>query len=175
MEFKTLDSNTVFQGRVFNVRQDRVRLPNDREVTLDIVAHNDAVTIVPIGADGKIWMIRQYRHAAGKVILELPAGLAETGEAPQVSAARELREEIGLSAGKLELLGSFYLAPGYSSEYMHVFLGKDLRPDPLPKDEDEFIDIVPVEIEEAYDLARKGNIQDAKTLAALLLARPYFD
>ena len=172
MEFRTINSTTIYQGRVFDVRQDQVRLPNGLTATLDIVAHPGAVVLVPIDAEGNLWFVRQYRHAAGKVMLELPAGTTEAGEEIESCAHRELREEIGMAAGKLQKLGEFYMAPGYSTEYLYVFLATDLYPAPLPTDEDEFINMERIPAHQAIALAEGGQIPDAKTLAALLLARP---
>jgi ADP-ribose pyrophosphatase len=173
MSFKTIHSELIYQGRVFNVRRDKVQLPNGKEATLDIVEHNDAVTLIPLDEEGKIWFVRQYRHPAEEEILELPAGLVEEGEPAETSALREIREEIGMAAGKIEKLGVFYLAPGYSAEFMHVFLATELQPEALEADEDEFLSVEKYSIEDAYALAASGKIRDAKTLAALFLARPF--
>jgi ADP-ribose pyrophosphatase len=106
------------------------------------------------------------------VLLELPAGTLDEQELPEVCAHREVREEVGMSAGKLVNIGEFYLAPGYSTEYMYVYLATGLQPDPLEMDEDEFLEVEQMPIKELYDLAERGQIQDGKTLAALFLARP---
>lgn len=169
MKFERLQSEPIYQGRAFNVRRDQVRTPAGQEVWLDIVEHVGAVTIVPLDADNRIYFVRQYRHASGQTLLELPAGTLNPGEAPEVCAAREVREEIGLAAGRLEKLGGFFLAPGYSTEYMHVFLARDLRPDPLPGDEDEFLSVESIPAAEMGRQLAAGAIQDAKSLAALML------
>jgi ADP-ribose pyrophosphatase len=173
MPYETIQSETVFSGRVFNVRQDQVRLPDGRLVRLDIVEHNGAVTVVPVDAEGQIWFVRQYRHPAEATLLELPAGVMEDTEGPEASALRELREEIGMTADKLQKIGEFFLAPGYSTEYMHVYLATALRPAPLPRDEDELIEIEKIPIQRAYTLLREGVFRDSKTLATLLLAQPF--
>ena len=173
MKFETLGSKTIYKGRVFNLRQDEVRMPNGNLAHLDIIDHPPAVTLVPVDAEGFIWFVRQYRHATGGDILELPAGVVEAGEAPEVCALREIREEIGMSAGGIRLIGEFYEVPGYSSEYMYTYLAWDLKPDRLPGDEDEFISVERISIKEAYQMAENGEIKDAKTLAALLLAAPH--
>jgi ADP-ribose pyrophosphatase len=125
-----------------------------------------------VDADGNLLFVRQYRHAAGLDLLELPAGTLEVGEAPEACARREVREETGMAAGALEHLGQFYLAPGYSTENMHVYLATDLRPDPLQPDADEFLSVEKLSLEKALEMAHSGLLPDAKTLAALLLARP---
>jgi ADP-ribose pyrophosphatase len=140
---------------------------------LDIIEHVGAVTILPVDANGRILFVRQYRHAAGKELLELPAGTLEVGELPENCALREIREETGFAAGKLTKLGEFFLAPGYSTEYMVVYLASELHYDPLPGDQDEFITLLPIPVDQAYELALNGELQDGKSLAALLLARPH--
>jgi len=173
MKTETIQSQTIVKGRVFDVRQDQVRLPNGQVIQLEIVDHPGAVVLVPVDESGNIWLIEQYRHAAGVDLLELPAGVAEAGEVMEDGAHRELREEIGMSASTLQRIGEFYLAPGYSTENLVIFLATGLRPDPLTGDEDEFIQVKPTPIAQVFALVESGQIRDAKTLAALLLARPY--
>ena len=172
-KFEVLNSQKMYRGRAFDVRQDEVRLPNGLAHRLDIVEHRPAVTIVPVDELGMIWFVRQYRHAAGRELLELPAGVAETGEPPEVSAQRELREEIGMAAGEMKPLGGYFLAPGYSTEYMYVFLAQKLTPDPLPGDEDELLSIEKISISQAFGLPENGDVQDAKSIAAMFLASKY--
>lgn len=172
MKFELLESTTIHQGRVFNLRRDRVRTPHGREVNLDIIDHPPAVTLIPLDSQGNILFVRQYRHAISQEFLELPAGVKEKGEDPEECARREIREETGMSAGSIQLLGEFYQAPGYSTEYMYIFLAQDLKPDPLPGDVDEFITVERYPVKQAYAMARDGGIVDAKSLAALLLAAP---
>jgi ADP-ribose pyrophosphatase len=117
--------------------------------------------------------VRQYRHATKQELLELPAGTLEPGEEPEACARREAREEIGMAARLIQKIGEFFLAPGYSNEYMRVYLAIDLTPDPLKGDDDEFITVERIPLEQAYNLAESGEIRDGKTLAALLLAKPY--
>ena len=171
MEFKTNDRKLVYQGRVFSIRQDEVQLPNGRLTHLDIVEHPGAVVIVPLDNEQNLWFVSQYRHAASEVLLEFPAGTTEPGEELELCAHRELREEVGMAAGKLSKIGEFFLAPGYSTEFLHIYLATDLSADPLPGDEDEFIQTQRLPIAQAYALADTGQIRDAKTLATLMLAR----
>jgi ADP-ribose pyrophosphatase len=173
MEFTTIRSEKVYTGRVFDVLLDQIRLPNGKLTELDIVQHPGAVTLVPVDRQGRLWMVRQYRHAARSELLELPAGSLEENEPPEACARREAREEIGMTADRLELIGQSYLAPGYSTEYMYIYLATELRADPLPADEDEFLSVEPLAVSEVYQMAASGGIQDSKTLAALFLARPY--
>ena len=175
MPFEVMHTETAFRGRAFDVRQDQVSLPDGNQARLDVIVHNESVVMIPLDAEGLIWFIRQYRHPAQKELLELPAGVMEAGEQPEYSAGREIREEIGMAAGKLRKLGAFFLAPGYSTELMHVYLATGLNEDPLQPDRDEFIRVEQISVQEAYRLAESSQIQDAKTLAALLLARPYLE
>jgi ADP-ribose pyrophosphatase len=173
MDFKGLNSKSIYHGRVFNLRQDQVRLPNGQTVDLDIVEHPGAVVLVPLDDENHLWFVRQYRHAAATVLLELPAGTIEPGEDLEICALRELREEIGMAADRIQKIGEFYMAPGYSTEYLTIFLATDLRSDPLPTDEDEFLQVERIPVDQAYSLAEGGQLRDAKSLAALILARPY--
>ena len=173
MPFELLKSEIVYPGRAFTVRRDTLRLPDGHEARLDIVEHIGSVIIIPMDADGNLLFVRQYRHAAGLDLLELPAGTLDEGEAPEACAHREIREETGMAAGKLEYLGGFYLAPGYSTEFMHVYLATDLRPDPLEADADEFLSIEHMPMAEALALAERGGIPDAKSLAAFFLVKAH--
>lgn len=174
MPYEILHTETLYHGRAFNVRRDEIRLPDGKTARVDIVDHVGAVTLVPVDEQKRVWFVRQYRHPAGDVLLELPAGMVEHGELPLDCARREIREEIGMAAGRIELIGEFYLAPGYSSEFIRVFLATDLRPDPLPGDADEFISIEPIPLEVVQQMVESGKIRDAKTLASLMLAKRYF-
>ncbi len=164
-------SEVKFTGRAFGVRVDEVEYAPGRRHRIETVTHSAAVTMLPLD-DGQIWFVRQYRHSAGALLLELPAGTLNAGEDPALAAGRELQEEIGQRAATLVPLGSFWLAPGYSTEKMHVFLASGFTPDALPQDEDELIEIVKVPVAEALAKARNGEIQDAKSLATLFLALP---
>lgn len=175
MVYEILTSEEIFSGRVFDVHKQQVSYPDGRVVDFDFVSHKGAVTLVPVDEDGNIWMVRQYRHAAGRLLLELPAGTLEEGENPEHCASREIREEIGQAAGDLRNLGEFFLAPGYSSEYMYVFLATKLEPAPLPPDDDEYLETVLYPIEDLLRMVTNGEIRDAKTIAALHLALPFFN
>jgi ADP-ribose pyrophosphatase len=168
-----LNSRLVYTGRVFRVRSDRVRFPEGGISNLDIVEHGGAVVIVPRLDRDRLVMVRQYRYAAGTELLEFPAGTLEPGEAPEVCAQRELQEEIGYSAGTLEKLGGFFLAPGYSTEYLHIFLADGLAESRLPGDEDEQLVVETRTVAEIEAAARSGEIEDAKTLAALYMTMPF--
>jgi len=173
MAYELIQSETLVKARPFNIRRDRVKLPDGKASTLVIVDHPGAVTLLPLDSQGRVWFVRQYRHAIQQDLLELPAGTLEKGEDPQACAGREVREETGMAAETLTKIGEFYLAPGYSSEYMHVYLATGLTADPLEGDDDEFLTVERIPVEQVYAMAGEGQIKDGKTLAALQLARPY--
>jgi ADP-ribose pyrophosphatase len=175
MAFELLKSEIVYPGHAFTIRRDTLRLPDGRETRFDIVEHVGSVIILPLDTNGQLLFVRQYRHAAGLDLLELPAGTLDKGETPLECASREVREETGMAAGNLEPLGGFYLAPGYSTEYMHVYLATDLQYDPLEADADEFLSVERVPLAEALAMFERGDIQDAKSLAAILLARKHLE
>lgn len=169
MAFRTISSDTPFRGRAFAVRVDRVRLPDGKETRLEIIEHPGSVVMVPVDETGQVWFVRQYRHAIGHDLLELPAGTLKPEEDPKVCAGRELREEIGMGARELTEIGSFFLAPGYATEFMHVFLATHLFPDRLPGDEDEILHPERLPVEEIRRILISGKLEDAKTVAALSL------
>jgi ADP-ribose pyrophosphatase len=173
MDHQQLNREKLYSGSVFDVFKVSLQLPNGGERVYDLVEHSGSVTIVPVDDQDRIYFVTQYRVGADDRLLELPAGVLEKGEDPLVSAKRELREEIGMAASEIKPLGSFFLAPGYASEYMTIFLAKGLYPAPLDPDEDEFLEIVTMPTDAVYQQAFAGEIKDGKTLAALLLALPH--
>lgn len=173
MAFELIHSEPLFRGRAFTIRRDLLRTPDGRETQFDIVEHGGSVILLPLDSAGNLLFVRQYRHAAGKDLLELPAGTRDGDETYETCAAREIREETGMAARNLKKIGEFYLAPGYSTEFMAVFLATDLHFDPLEADADEFLQIEKIPLKQAYEMAERGQIPDAKSLAALLLAKPH--
>jgi ADP-ribose pyrophosphatase len=171
---KVIHSETRYQGRAFSVRVDEVEIRPGQVVRLDVIEHTGAITLLPLDEAQNVWFVRQYRHAAGQTLLELPAGTLNPGEEPAVAANRELQEEIGMRAERLEQLASFYLAPGYSTELMHVFLAQGLSPSVLAQDEDEVISVEKVPAGQVLGLIQRGELRDAKSLAAILLAARRF-
>lgn len=171
---KTLQSKRIFEGRVINLRVDTVQLPNGRTSTREIIEHKGAVAIVPMLDKETVVMVRQFRQAVGRVILEIPAGGLEIGEDPIDCARRELAEEIGYHPEKLTELCCSYLAPGYSSEKMYTFLAEDLRLESKDRDADEFIEVVPVKLIDVTEMIRTGEIVDAKSISGLLIAARLF-
>ena len=168
---ETIDSEEVFTGRLVKLRVDRVRLPNGRESTREVVVHRGAVAAVPLIDADTIVMVRQFRQAAGETLLEIPAGTLDPGEDPVACMVRELEEEIGYHANRVAAMFRSYLAPGYSSEMLHTFLAEDLVKVTAHAEEDEFIEIVEVPMDEAVHKILSGEIKDAKSICGILMAQ----
>lgn len=160
-------------GQRVTLRVERVVLQDGKETLRDVVHHPSSVVIVPLEDNGDVVMVRQYRKAARRELLEFPAGVMEHDESPLDAARRELREETGLDAENLLELGNFFAAPGSMTERLYSFLATGLFPNPLAPDDDERITLERMPFAEAVRLARAGELNDAKTLASLLLAAPY--
>ena len=175
MPFESIKSEVLLQGRTFKVRRDTLKTPDGRETKLEIIEHGGSVVLVPVDHEGNILFVRQYRHATGREILELPAGTRNGEEPYEDCAAREIREETGMEAGRLQKVGEFYLAPGYSSEFMAVFLATDLKHNPLDADEDEFLQVETIPVKEVSARFERGDVPDSKSLAAWLLAKPFLE
>ncbi len=169
--FELLKSEKILEGRAFRIRRDYLKTPDGRTTMYEVVEHTGSVVMLPIDPDGNLLFVRQYRHAAGQDMLELPAGTRDGDEPFAACAAREVREETGMAAGRLERIADFYLAPGYSTELMAVFLATELRPDPLEADADEFLQLEKIPVREAIDMAKRGGLPDAKSLAALFIGQ----
>jgi ADP-ribose pyrophosphatase len=152
------------------VSRERVTLPNGRELWLDIVHHPGAAAVVPFTGEGEVALIRQYRHAAGGAILEVPAGKLDAGEAPELCAARELAEEAGYRASRLVALGRIWTTPGFTDEVIHLFAAFDLTRTAMRPEDDEVIEVMRVPLEEALDLIWRGELRDAKSALALIHA-----
>lgn len=166
---RVLRSRRVYDGAVVSLRIDELAAdggPSPRE----IVEHRGAVAAVPLLPDGAVLLVRQYRHAAGGPLLEIPAGTLEPGEDPASALQRELAEEIGMRAGEVRHLVTFLPSPGFLTEEVHVYLARDLTPHRLPAEEDD-IEVVRVPLEEAQAMIRSGAIRDAKSIIALLWLR----
>jgi ADP-ribose pyrophosphatase len=165
-----LESKDVFEGRIIKVRVDKVLLPNGKESTREVVVHRGAVAIVPILDERRVLLVRQFRYPVGEVLLEIPAGTISDGEDPERCALRELEEETGY-LGDLSYLCTLFLAPGYSTERIHLFIATNLKRTKQNPDEDEILELVEMTIEEAISMIGDGRIRDAKTVAGLILAR----
>lgn len=167
----TIESRTVFSGRVFTVVQERVQLPHGVESTLDVVQHRGSVVLLPMPDDSSVILVRQYRHAIGTEVWELPAGTLEPGEPAEAAALRECHEEVGLVADRAELLASLYPSPGYTTELMHFYRLTGLRTpaEVAHQDEDEYLEPKTFTLEEVRAAIARGEITDMKTVAALAL------
>ncbi|MHB9023745.1 MAG: NUDIX domain-containing protein [Armatimonadota bacterium] len=170
LQERVIGSQIAFQGRLLSVRVDTVRLSSGGTSTREVVAHPGAVTMIPLLGE-KVLFVRQWRNAAEQALLEIPAGTLSPGEDPRDCAARELMEEIGYRPGKLTHLCSFFLAPGYSTEKLHVFLAEELTPEKQPHDEDEVLEVVALTWPEIDERLLHGEFADAKTIAGLLMAK----
>ena len=166
-----VDSKKIFTGRVFDVTVDTVR-EGERTYVREIVHHRGSAVMVPAFDDGTIALVRQYRHPAVKYLLELPAGTLNEKERPEEGAARELEEELGVVAGKLEKLCEFFVSPGFCEEKMWLYLATDLKETKQRLEEDELIEVVRLPIDRALQMITDGEIEDAKTIIGLLLAAP---
>ncbi len=172
---RTVAVESELAGRRVTLRVERVVLQDGTETIRDIVQHPSSVVIVPLESDGIVVMVRQYRKAAGRELLEFPAGMIDDDASPLDAARRELREETGLDATELVELGNFFPAPGSMTEQLFSFLATGLFASPLAPDDDERITLERMPFAEAVRLARAGELNDAKTLASLLLAGPHVD
>jgi ADP-ribose pyrophosphatase len=170
-----LRTKRIHTGRIINLDEDRVRYPDGSEADVDIVRHPGASAVVPFltdpeGEDPQILLLRQYRYAAGGYILEIPAGRLDPGEAPLACATRELKEENGFTAGRIEPLVTILTTPGFTNERIHLFLATDLTHGESAREADEFADVVMLRLSEALELVQRGEIPDAKTALGLLYA-----
>jgi len=163
-------SRRIYDGRIVALREDAVTLPNGRSALREVVEHGEVAAIVPIDADGNVILVRQYRLPAGAALLEIPAGGVDEGESIEAAAQRELREETGYRAERLERLAGFYVSPGYCTEFIQVFLATDLVEDPIEGDPDEEISLVRMSLLDAVRLIETGEIKDGKSIVGLLLA-----
>jgi ADP-ribose pyrophosphatase len=164
-----LSKETIYEGRLFKVVKEKVRIYNGKEKAREIVVHPGAVALVVVDNNGKLVLVRQYRHAAGRVLLEIPAGTREQGEDPETCAIRETQEETGYLPRKVERLGGFYSAPGFCTEFLHCYLLTDLEESRQPGDEDENIEVEHVSLDRAIAAIKSGEICDAKTICGILM------
>lgn len=163
-----LKSERIYSGRALGLRVDTVKKPNGKRTTRDVVEHGDCVVILAVDEDDMLLFVRQYRYAVGRDLLELPAGGIETGETPEEAVVRELREETGYLPKHVEKLGGFYAAPGYCTEYLHLYLATDLVASPLQAEDTDGIEVVRIPLAEVKELVASGTVCDAKSIAGLL-------
>jgi ADP-ribose pyrophosphatase len=166
-----LDSREIFRGRVFDVTIDTIR-EGDTTYVREVVHHPGSAVIIPVFADGTVALVRQYRHPAVRYLLEAPAGTLDEGERPEEGAARELEEELGFTAGKLDRLSEFYVSPGFCAEKMWVYLATNLTETTQRLEDDELLEVVRLPFSRALEMITDGEIEDAKTIIGLMLAAP---
>ncbi|MBI50446.1 MAG: ADP-ribose pyrophosphatase [Chloroflexi bacterium] len=164
-----LQTEKPFSGKIINVRVDKISDENKKTIIREVVEHKPAVAIVPIDDEDNVIMVRQYRHPASLNLLEIPAGIIENDEEPDAAALRELQEEIGYTSTNIRLLGGFWSSPGFTDEYMYGYLARNLVESHLPADEDEEISVEKIPINKIQKLIKLGEIQDAKSIALLLM------
>ncbi|MFC2948247.1 NUDIX hydrolase [Virgibacillus sediminis] len=169
-EEKTIKTEAIYDGKVIQVQVDDVQLPNGKTSKRELVKHSGAVAVIPITKDNKIIFVKQYRKPLEKTLVEIPAGKLEKGEAPETTAVRELEEETGYTTGELSLVANFYSSPGFADELLYIYITDQLEKLDTPPagDEDEFVELVELTLDEAKQYVEEGLIQDAKTNYAVL-------
>jgi len=167
---RTLHSQRIYEGKIVNLRVDTVELPSGKKTKREIVEHGGCTAIVALDSEKNVLLVRQYRKAVERMLLEIPAGGIEPGEEPLEGARRELEEETGFSAERWEHLSVFYTSPGFCTEFMHLYLATELQPAERAADDDEHIEVIRVPLKKSLELIDSGEICDAKSIAGLLLA-----
>jgi ADP-ribose pyrophosphatase len=165
---ETIKSETVYHGKLIDLRKDTVRLPNGKEAIREVVVHPEVVAMVPVLPDGRLVLVRQYREAVRRTLLEVPAGGIDGGETPEEAARREMIEETGYRVGSLTHMCSFYSSPGFTTELMHVYLCEGLQAG-KPTEENDEIEVLSLTPDEAIEAVQGGQVMDAKSVAALTL------
>ena len=172
---KKIDGKTLYEGVIVNVRLDRAELVNGDVVRREVVEHPGGVTVIPVEEDGTVWCVRQFRYPFQREMLEVPAGKLEIGEKPLPAAVRELSEEIGLEAGRMIYLGACCTSPGFSTEVLHIYLALEPKHGDAHPDEDEFLNVEKHSLETLTEMVMSGEIDDAKTIIAVLKARRFLE
>jgi ADP-ribose pyrophosphatase len=167
--FRLVGSRRIFDGKVVGLRLDEIEGPSGRRMTAEIVEHRGAVAVVPVTASGEVLLVRQFRHAVGRELLEVPAGTIEPGEAPDACARRELAEEVGCAAARWDRLLSFFPSPGVMTEEIHVYLARELTPRPTEREEED-LRVEPRALADVRRLVASGEVSDAKSIIGLLAA-----
>jgi len=166
---KFLSSNILYSGSIITLRLDQVELPSGKTARREVAGHSPAVGLIPVLDNGNVLLVRQFRYAVGKELLEIPAGIVEKGEDTKEASLRELQEETGYTASSLEKIAEFYTSPGFSDELLIVYLATGLSESRLDPDDDEFIELVEVPPKKLIEMLRTGELSDGKTLSALSL------
>lgn len=165
---KTIAKKTIYEGKIIDLVVEDVELPNGKTSKRELIKHPGAVCVIAVTEEKKILLIKQYRKALERVIVELPAGKLEKGEDPSACAIRELEEETGYVAEDVEHVISFYTSPGFANELVHVYYTNELKKGKIQRDEDEFLEVLEVTLDEAREMVKTGEIYDAKTAYAIL-------
>lgn len=173
MKPKVISTEKIYEGKVFDISIAEIR-DGEIEYKREIVEHKGSAVIVPVFQDKTVALVRQYRHAAGEYLLEIPAGTLNRGEDPLTGARRELEEEIGVTSDNIKKLTEFYVSPGFLTEKMFVYLATDLREGKQNLEEDELLTIEKLTFPEAFEKIKTGEIRDAKTIAGLILSGAKF-
>ena len=173
---KTLESTTIFEGKIMTVLLDKAELPNGNTAAREVCVHPGGVGALPLEEDGTVTLVRQYRYPFHELLLEIPAGKLDHGaESVELAARRELSEETGLEAGEMIYLGKMYASPGFCTEVLHMYLARNLKQADCHPDEDEFLDIVKMPFEELVEQVMAGEIADAKTVATTLKTKLFLE
>ncbi len=165
---EVLSKRRVYSGKLLKIDVDHLRLPGGNETVLETIRHPGAAAVLPVHDDGSVTLIYQYRHAVGRTIIEIPAGKIDPGETPEACALREVEEEVGWRAGRLDALGAIYTTPGFTDETIWLYLGRDLVETAIARDADEVIEVARLPFADALAMVGDGRIQDAKSVAAIL-------
>ena len=168
MSYEVLSSREAYKGKILTVMDDEVVMPNGHVTHRETVLRGNAVAIVPVDNEGNIYFVRQYRHAAKKMVLEIPAGMIEKGEEAEKAALRELEEEIGYKAGKITFVNDTYMAIGMCTEKVYIYIAENLMEGVLNPDEDEFIEVEKYSLEDSLKMIFNREIEDVKTMAGIL-------
>lgn len=171
--YETIESKNVFNGKIINVNVDTISLPDGNVAKREVVIRGDATAVVPIDENGNVILVEQYRHPAGDMVLEIPAGMLEEGEDPKICAIRELEEETSLIAKDLIHITTMYPTVGFCTEKLHIYLAKNLSQGSFNFDDDEFIEVKKLPLEEAINMIYSGKIMDAKTIIGLLACKRF--
>ena len=168
---KTIETNVLYEGRIINLHVDTVLCPNGNTASREFIRHPGGVGVVPVDEQGYVYMVRQYRIPYDEILLEIPAGKLDKGEDTAIAAQRELREETGLRAEKIEFIGNFYPTVGVCDEDLRMYLATGLTQGEDDPDEDEFINVEKIHIDKLVDMIMNNEIKDGKTIAAILKAK----
>ena len=172
---KQLETETVYEGRIVDIKRDVVLLQNGNEADREVVLHPGGVGIIPVTHDGKVLMVRQFRYPMEEELLEVPAGKLDSGEDPLECAVRELSEETGCTAGRYVDLGKIYPSPGFCRETLYLYLALDLSYGEMHLDENELLSVEAIELDKLVDMIMANELYDAKSIIAIMKAKKYLE